>query len=384
MAEAEPVDDAARVPRTPFLLVHTYGALLAPARSFKHFAGSMSGVRLLFTVAVLLLATVTRTASDCALGLLAGGLVAVASASRRIDTWEKLWQVAWITLPWAYALETAFMSNEALSAWRKQYTALRWLAACAAGLMGVVHGRLLSIPWKTRLATGTAVTCEMWTIFYVRGVATVVGVPVCTAFSLCLAICLSIYQNQQGLAQVSADALITHGYKYKSVDGSSVCSQPNTPHCQPADSGSTPVRRGAPLPASSGPYSKAPSLWSGWSAAWSDPGVTYQQKLSDILLSHSLPFAQSSYAQIQESVRKAKAVLAGREASKAKRRAEEHGKARGRLVWRLLLHGEQSPLARLPKDALRIIINEWAAAETVRLERLYAHRLAAGATSYRG
>jgi len=38
----------------------------------------------------------------------------------------------------------------------------------------------------------------------------------------------------------------------------------------------------------------------------------------------------------------------------------------------------------LPKDAVRIIINEWAAAETARLERLYAHRLAEGATSYRG
>ena len=107
----------------------------------------------------------------------------MASASRRIDAWENLWQVAWITLPWAYALETAFMSNEALFAWREKYTALRWLAAAAAGLMGVVHGRLLSIPWKTRLATGTAITCEMWAIFYVRGVATVVGVPVCTAFS---------------------------------------------------------------------------------------------------------------------------------------------------------------------------------------------------------
>ena len=91
----------------------------------------------------------------------------------------------------------------------------------------------------------------------------------------------------------------------------------------------------------------------------------------------------SAREQVQESVRWAKAALAKQEASKAKRRAEQHGKARAPLVWRLLRHGT-SPLARLPKDALRIIINEWAAAETARLERLYADRLADGATSYRG
>ena len=150
-----------------FIFVHMCSALSLSAISVKHFTNFISGARVAFAIAVLLLAIVTRTASDCALGLLAAGLVAVASASRKIDAWEKLWQVAWITLPWAYALETAFMSNEALSAWRVRYTALRWLAASAAGLMGVVHGRLLSI-LKSRLATGTAVTQEMWAIFYAR------------------------------------------------------------------------------------------------------------------------------------------------------------------------------------------------------------------------
>ena len=166
----------------------------------------------------------------------------------------QLWQVAWITLPWANALETAFMSNEALFAWREKYTALRWLAATAAGLMGVVHGRLLSIPWKTRLATGTAVTCEMWAIFYVRGVATVVGVPVCTAFSLCLAICLFIYRNQQSLAQVSAGALITHGYNYESVDGSA---EPESAFT--SESAATSVPAATPS-ADAPPYSSPPAL----------------------------------------------------------------------------------------------------------------------------
>ena len=165
----------------------------------------------LFAIAILLLAMTARTASDYALGLTAAGLVAVAAASTAIDTWEKLWLFAWITMPWVYALETPFMSDEALVEWRAHYTALRWLAVGAAGLMGGVHGGLLSIPRKVRIASGAVVTCEMWVIFYLRGVAHVVGVPVCAAFSSCLVIGLFLRRKQQGLALVPANALTTHG-----------------------------------------------------------------------------------------------------------------------------------------------------------------------------
>ena len=156
----------------------------------------------LFAIAILLLAMTARTASDYALGLTAAGLVAVAAASTAIDTWEKLWLFAWITMPWVYALETPFMSDEALVEWRAHYTALRWLAVGAAGLMGGVHGGLLSIPRKVRIASGAVVTCEMWVIFYLRGVAHVVGVPVCAAFSSCLVIGLFLHRKEQGLALV--------------------------------------------------------------------------------------------------------------------------------------------------------------------------------------
>ena len=327
-----------------------------------------------FAIAALLVATTTRTASDCALSLTAAGLVAVASTSTVVDMWEKLWLFAGITVPWVYAFEIPFMSDEALFAWRAQYTALRWLVVSAAGVMGIVHGRLLSIPWKARVATGAVVTCEMWAILYMRGLASSVGVPVCAAFFSCLAMCMWIYRNEQSLALIPADTLTTHGDNRVSVEGSPVRSQPDAPRCQPAGS-----------EASSGPFSRPRSLWSGWSAAWSDPeDATYQQKLSQMLIPHSrMRVSFDAREQVQESVRWAKAALAKQEASKAKRRAEQHGKARAPLVWRLLRHGT-SPLARLPKDALRIIINEWAAAETARLERLYAHRLAEGATSYRG
>ena len=176
----------------------------------------------LFAIAILLLAMTARTASDYALGLTAAGLVAVAAASTAIDTWEKLWLFAWITMPWVYALETPFMSDEALVEWRAHYTALRWLAVGAAGLMGGVHGGLLSIPRKVRMASGAVVTCEMWVIFYLRGVAHVVGVPVCAAFSSCLVIGLFLHRKEQGLALVPASALTTHGDNRASDERSSV------------------------------------------------------------------------------------------------------------------------------------------------------------------
>jgi len=176
----------------------------------------------LFAIAILLLAMTARTASDYALGLTAAGLVAVAAASTAIDTWEKLWLFAWITMPWVYALETPFMSDEALVEWRAHYTALRWLAVGAAGLMGGVHGGLLSIPRKVRIASGAVVTCEMWVIFYLRGVAHVVGVPVCAAFSSFLVIGLFLHRKEQGLALVPANALTTHGDNRASDERSSV------------------------------------------------------------------------------------------------------------------------------------------------------------------
>ena len=43
-----------------------------------------------------------------------------------------------------------------------------------------------------------------------------------------------------------------------------------------------------------------------------------------------------------------------------------------------------SPITCVPRDALRIIVDEFIRAEVARLEVLYAERLAAGATSYRG
>ena len=136
---------------------------------------------------------------------------------------------------------------------------------------------------------------------------------------------------------------------------------------------------------SSGPFPmRANSLWSGWSAAWSDPDLTYQQKLSRAL---GRGAAGLGFRSLQQAVREAKAYLAGLEASKAKRRAALHGKAHGRLVWKLLRRAQRdpaSPITCVPRDALRIIVDEFIRAEVARLEVLYAERLAAGATSYRG
>ena len=172
--------------------------------------------------------------------------------------------------------------------------------------MGIVHGRLLSIPWKARVATGAVVTCEMWAILYMRGLASSVGVPMCAAFFSCLAMCMWIYRNEQSLALIPADALTTHGDNRVSVEGSPVRSQPDAPRCQPAGS-----------EASSGPFSRPRSLWSGWSAAWSDPeDATYQQKLSQMLIPHSrMRVSFDAREQVQESVRWAKAALAKQEAS---------------------------------------------------------------------
>ena len=135
---------------------------------------------------------------------------------------------------------------------------------------------------------------------------------------------------------------------------------------------------------SSGPFAAPSSLWSGWSAAWSDPDLTYQQKLSRVLGGVT---AGLSFTNLKQAVREAKAYLAELEASKARRRAAQHGKAHGRLVWKLLRRAQRdpaSPITCVPRDALRIIVDEFIRAEVARLEVLYAERLAAGATSYRG
>ena len=136
---------------------------------------------------------------------------------------------------------------------------------------------------------------------------------------------------------------------------------------------------------SSGPFAlRAHSLWSGWSAAWSDPDLTYQEKLSRAM---GWDVAGFGFRSLREAVRKAKAYLADVEAAKAKRRAAEHGKSHGRLVWKILRRAQRdpaSPLCCVPRDALRIIVHEFIRGEVARLEVLYSERLAAGATSYRG
>ena len=130
---------------------------------------------------------------------------------------------------------------------------------------------------------------------------------------------------------------------------------------------------------------KKASLWSGWSASWSDAGETYQAKLTRRLGGcNTLP---RDFATMQKVIQEAKASLMQEEARKATRRAADHGKAHGRLVWQLVRRAQKRPeclLSILPRDALRLIVERFIADETVRLEELYLTRVRAGATSYRG
>ena len=131
---------------------------------------------------------------------------------------------------------------------------------------------------------------------------------------------------------------------------------------------------------------RAHSLWSGWSSRWSEPDLTYQGKLSRVLAISAagrIDLLQS----LQQEIRRAKAELAELEASKARRRAAEHGKAHGRLVWTILRRSQRDPafpFSCVPRDALRIIIRKFVDDEVARLAALYAERLAAGAASWRG
>ena len=130
---------------------------------------------------------------------------------------------------------------------------------------------------------------------------------------------------------------------------------------------------------------KKSSLWSGWSASWSDAGETHQAKLTRMLGGGStLP---RDFATMQRVIQEAKARLMQGEARKATRRAADHGKAHGRLVWQLVRRAQKRPeclLSIVPRDALRLIVERFIADETVRLEELYLTRVRAGATSYRG
>ena len=127
------------------------------------------------------------------------------------------------------------------------------------------------------------------------------------------------------------------------------------------------------------------SLWSGWSSSGSEPDLTYQGKLSRMLAISAA--GRIDLQSLQQEIRRAKAELAEHEASKARRRAAEHGKAHGRLVWTILRRSQRDPafpFSCVPRDALRIIIRKFVDDEVARLEALYAERLAAGAASWRG
>ena len=77
---------------------------------------------------------------------------------------------------------------------------------------------------------------------------------------------------------------------------------------------------------------------------------------------------------MQKVIQEAKASLMQEEARKATRRAADHGKAHGRLVWQLVRRAQKRPeclLSIVPRDALRLIVERFIADETVRLEELY-------------
>jgi hypothetical protein len=139
---------------------------------------------------------------------------------------------------------------------------------------------------------------------------------------------------------------------------------------------------------SSGPFTAKTSLWSGWSAKWSDSGETewdFWNKLSVNLRDTAL--GRADFGSLQEAICAQKKRIAEAEASKAKRRAVHHGKAYGKLVWLLLRRAQRCPdsaLASIPRDVLRILVGFVAAAETARLDHLYSSRLVAGARSWRG
>jgi len=142
---------------------------------------------------------------------------------------------------------------------------------------------------------------------------------------------------------------------------------------------------------SSGLAGKKTSLWSGWSAGWSDYSDTPTARLVRSLgpagsrLGDALP---RNFKTMQSAIKAAKARFAEDEARKAIRRAEHHGKAYGKLVWLLLRRAQRrcpgGLLSTIPRDALRIIVNATIVDETARLEQLYSARLKTGAPSYRG
>ena len=126
------------------------------------------------------------------------------------------------------------------------------------------------------------------------------------------------------------------------------------------------------------------SLWSGWSASWSDAEGDRIDTVG-AKLSCALPPARLenlSFAAMQREIRILKAESAKEAAAKAKRRAPYRAKAYGTLVWKVLRRAQRNPeatLSLIPRDALRIIVREVVAAETERLMLVYSTRLAAGA-----
>ena len=140
---------------------------------------------------------------------------------------------------------------------------------------------------------------------------------------------------------------------------------------------------------SSGAFTANTSLWSGWSAKWSDSEETteldFWNKLS-VNLRHTA-LGSADFGPLQQAIRAQTARIAEVETSKAKRRAVHHGKAYGKLVWLLLRRAQRCPdsaLASIPRDVLRILVGFVTAAETARLDHLYSSRLVAGARSWRG
>ena len=136
---------------------------------------------------------------------------------------------------------------------------------------------------------------------------------------------------------------------------------------------------------SSGPFTAVSSLWSGWSAKWSDPGENQAAKLSALLRHAPRGAVFAPMQEVQEAIRTQKSRIAEAEASKAKRRARDHGKAYGKLVWLLLRRAQKRPgiISLIPRDALRIVVAFVRAGETARLDHLYSSRVAAGGSSWR-
>ena len=325
-----------------------------------------------FVLGIGTVATYTNAHSVKLAVAVTAGLLARSSLSVSTSDWERLWIIAWCTLPVVSIVEAQSASEEALATVRARFLEMHVVvaAAAASGLLGGMHGKLLSIPAKWRLATGLIICAELCLVFHLRG-AGHLGLSLACAFASCMGLSLLWHRNQQSLAQLRAGDLATSTRAAKSASRRSGSLSSGT---------------------SSGLFPGCgASLWSGWSASWSDAGPekSYQERLSAFLgghrrlLSHDLPLR----AAMQAMIRQAKLHLAQREAGKAKRRAAHRGKAYGQLVWLRLRRAQRDRahhVSLIPRYCLRKIVIVVIADETARLDDLYSQRLAAGATSYRG